>query len=125
MAETKTYTGGCHCGANKFSIPLADLTASETKLSSCNCSICSRNGYIWARVPKPDEDMTWTAGGPSKLTDYTFNTRQTHHFFCPTCGTSVFAQDERYGMVLNVRTIDDVDLEKLHMGPVFDGKSLE
>jgi hypothetical protein len=31
MAESKTYTGGCHCGANKYSVPLSDVTSKDTK----------------------------------------------------------------------------------------------
>lgn len=59
------------------------------------------------------------------MTSYTFNTKTTDHLFCPTCGTSMYAQAPGLGMVLNVRTIDDVDLDKLTMGDVYDGKNLE
>jgi len=35
MAETTTYTGGCHCGAVRYRV-----TAKLESAITCNCSIC-------------------------------------------------------------------------------------
>lgn len=64
------------------------------------------------------------SGGPDKLTSYTFNTKKFHHFFCSTCGTSVFAEADGIGRMLNVRTLDDFDMEKVTVNSTYDGKSI-
>jgi len=58
------------------------------------------------------------------MTEYTFNTKTYKHYFCPTCGTSLCAQHDQMGMVLNVRSLEDVDVEKLVISSVYDGKKL-
>jgi hypothetical protein len=58
------------------------------------------------------------------MTAYTFNTKTYRHYFCPTCGTSLAAQHDEYGTMLNVRVLGDVDAEKLIIDSVYDGKSL-
>jgi hypothetical protein len=42
----KTYTGGCHCGNVRYEVQ-TDLN----QVISCNCSLCSKRGYILAFVP--------------------------------------------------------------------------
>ena len=40
MPETKTHSGGCHCGKVRYEV--------ETDLGtilSCNCSICASKGF--------------------------------------------------------------------------------
>jgi hypothetical protein len=61
----------------------------KAKVNSCNCSICTRNGYLLAFVPLPE--VKWTKGSVEGLTKYEFNNKKLQHYFCPTCGTSVFA----------------------------------
>jgi hypothetical protein len=46
MSDAKNYSGGCHCGQVRF-----DVTADLGKVYSCNCSICSKRGALWAFVP--------------------------------------------------------------------------
>jgi hypothetical protein len=45
MADTKTYTGGCHCGEVRFEVN-ADLSG----VIACNCSICQKSGVLWVFV---------------------------------------------------------------------------
>lgn len=40
-----TYDAGCHCGYSKFSVTLTPALP-ETKVLSCNCSACTRFGYL-------------------------------------------------------------------------------
>ncbi len=41
--EMITYQGSCHCAAIKFSVDAPPITTA----SSCNCSICSKNGSLF------------------------------------------------------------------------------
>jgi len=51
MSEKKTVTGGCLCGALRFSIDLPTAWCVH-----CHCSICRRNhgaGFVtWVGVPR-------------------------------------------------------------------------
>jgi hypothetical protein len=37
MPESKTYTGGCHCGLVRF-----ECTSDLAMVTACNCSICTK-----------------------------------------------------------------------------------
>ena len=78
MAETKTYTGGCHCGEVRF-----EVTADLGSVVSCNCSICQKRGALWTFVPP--EQFALRAGADD-VKDYQFGKKTIHHFFCPQCG---------------------------------------
>jgi len=121
MATSKTYTGSCHCGANKFTVPISPpLDTKEAKIMACNCSICARNSYLFTFVA--EKDLDWSAGSLDNMTKYTFNKKYFVHYFCATCGTSVCVNAE--GKVgLNVRVLEDVDVGQLEVGS-FNGKSL-
>ncbi len=41
MAEVKTYTGGCHCGAVRF-----EAATDPAEAIACNCSHCAKHG-LW------------------------------------------------------------------------------
>jgi len=97
----QTYTGGCHCGAVRFS-----ATADLATVIECNCSHCSRKGLLLAFTPH--ENFTLEQGEGS-LTEYRFNKRVIAHQFCKVCA-------------LNVRCFDGVDLTTLKRTP-YDGAS--
>jgi hypothetical protein len=118
MAETKTYTGGCHCGEVRF-----EVTVDISNVMSCNCSICQKRGALWVFVPP--ESFALRAGSDD-LKDYQFNKRVIHHVFCPQCGVGAFSRGtspQGEMIAVNVRCLDDVDLASLKVTP-FDGKSL-
>lgn len=119
MTETKTHTGGCHCGRVRYEV--------ETDLGtviSCNCSICSRKGLVLTFVP--GEKFTLISGEDS-LTDYQFNKHVIHHLSCATCGVQPFARGRSpegvETVAINVRCLDDVDVAALSPTP-YDGRSL-
>ena len=120
MTDTKTHTGGCHCGGVRFEVEL-DLAAPMTE---CNCSICGKSGTRLAFVP--DHKFTLKSGEEA-LRDYQFNKKHIHHLFCTTCGVRSFARGAAPdgGMIyaVNVRCLDDVDLTPMTVQH-FDGKSL-
>ncbi len=116
--ETKTYTGGCHCGKVRFEVDLA-----LDGLAACNCSICSRRGWLLAFAPKSSFRLL---SGEDAMTDYQFHSKNVHHLFCSTCGVSSWTWGKNKGVemvTVNARCLDGVDFEKL---PVkhYDGKHL-
>lgn len=119
MAESKTYTGGCHCGAVRYEVATALSPVVE-----CNCSICMKRGALWA-FAKADQFKLLKGG--DGLSDYQFNKKRLHHLFCPTCGIGSFSRgraptgEDTYAV--NVRCLDDLDVSTLTPTP-FDGKKL-
>lgn len=91
-----TYKGNCHCAAVKFTIQTPSLTDHE--VVSCNCSICSRNGYLDIFAKR--EDVTFHSGY-DHLVPYVFGNKKFVHKFCPTCGSSVLF-DWGDGIAVNV-----------------------
>ncbi len=119
MAETKKYSGGCHCGAVRFEVE-TDLTP----VFDCNCSYCQKRGMLWTHVGLRQFQLL---KGEDQLAEYRFNKRVIRHFFCRNCGISAFAsgQDEsgEAGFGINVRCLDDLDVAALKLTP-FDGRSM-
>jgi hypothetical protein len=103
-AESKDYTGHCHCKANAYEITLSPpLEHADQKTMQCNCSICEINGYQLVRVAR--DAAKWTSGGLDNMTEYKFNTERAAHYFCSACGTSmalVVAMGDKGFMALNV-----------------------
>jgi hypothetical protein len=99
----------------------------QTDLSSvmsCNCSICSRAGYLLTFVQPEQFELLAGEGAQS---DYQFNRKNVHHLFCKNCGVRSFGHgkgpDGKAMYAINVRTLDGVDLDQLKVTKV-DGKKL-
>lgn len=84
--EKKTYVGRCHCGAVKFTVAIPPLETGATSVMQCNCSICTKNGYLL--VYPLVSDVTFQSG-EDKLVLYTFGSKTRPHKFCPICGISI------------------------------------
>lgn len=119
MTTPTLYTGSCHCGAVAF-----EATMALDEVMACNCSICSRAGYLLAFVPGEAFKLL---RGEGELTDYTFNKHHIHHSFCKTCGVRAFGhgatQDGGVMYAVNARCLDGVDPSTLNIKHV-DGRSL-
>ena len=76
-----TYKGGCHCGSVRFEVDAPEVI----KCQECNCSICSKAGYLHLIVP-----------------------RSKFHLFCKTCGVKSFyvPRSNADGYNINVRCLD-------------------
>ncbi len=119
QAMTKTHTGGCHCGTVRFEV---ELTLDN--LVRCNCSICSKAGWLLAFAP---EAAFTQERGHDDLRDYQFGNKNIHHLFCTRCGVRSFGwgldTDGNKMYSINARCLDDVDLSEVPTTD-YDGKSL-
>ena len=118
MSEAHLHSGGCHCGKVRYDVKIATDSA-----MACNCSMCGKKGTL---LQFADEPSFHLKSGEDNLTDYQFNKKVLHHLFCKTCGVTSFARgkgkDGTPMVAINLRCIDDVDVEKLKVNH-FDGKS--
>lgn len=74
----------------------------------CNCSICSKKGFLHLIVTK---DAFELLSGADALTTYTFNTGVAKHTFCSACGVHPFYTPRSHpdGVDVNVRCLDAVE----------------
>ena len=99
-------TGGCQCGAQRYTVRTMPLT-----LYICHCTDCqAQSGSAFGMslsVERDGIDAPWdrlkswarpVAGGNSVV-----------GFFCPECGTRLFHQPSRRPSIVNVKpgTLDD------------------
>jgi hypothetical protein len=111
------YQGSCHCGKTQFSVEGA-----LEQVIECNCSHCSRKGYLLWFVGRDELKVT---SGEDQLATYLFNKHAIEHKFCPSCGCAPFGRGRgefANKAAVNVRCLQDIDLKALQIVPV-DGKS--
>ncbi|MEE4144847.1 MAG: GFA family protein [Halieaceae bacterium] len=112
------YQGSCHCGAVRFAVEAPE----RLEVERCNCSICSKAGFLHLIVPASRFELL---AGKDALSTYTFNTGVAKHTFCRHCGIKPF-----YTPRSNPDGID-VNLNCLDTRPVavtiseFDGRHWE
>lgn len=113
------YSGSCHCGQIKF-----DVDGEFEHVIECNCSHCSRKGYLLWFVPRIDLHVKSPV---SELSVYEFNKHVIKHFFCPTCGCAPFG----FGVspagtemaAINARCLEGLEFFTLKRVQ-FDGRSM-
>lgn len=112
------YRGSCHCGAVQFEAEAPDTVVCQ----DCNCSICSKSGFLHLIVPKSKFSLL---KGGEFLTTYTFGTGEAKHMFCAICGIKSFyvPRSNPDGYDVNVRCLDPQP-EKIIVED-FDGKNWE
>jgi hypothetical protein len=112
------HEGSCHCGRVAY-----EVDGDIGQVIECNCSHCSRKGYLlWfvgrdqLRMKTPDD----------ALSTYLFNKHVIEHKFCSHCGCAPFGlgtdKTGKLTAAINVRCLEDVDLATLKRIP-FDGRS--
>jgi hypothetical protein len=87
----------------------------------CNCSICTKKGYLHWIVPPEDFELLQ---GHDDCSTYRFNTEVARHTFCATCGIHPFYYPRSHPehIDVNVHCLDErpqFDVE------VFDGQNWE
>jgi hypothetical protein len=114
-----THKGGCHCGAVRYEVDAPE----NIEVTECNCSICSKTGYLHLIVPKSRFRLL---SGEENLTLYTFDTHEAKHLFCKTCGIKSFYIPRSHpdGFSVNARCLDEGTVRSMQVEQ-FDGKHWE
>jgi hypothetical protein len=114
-----THRGGCHCGRVRFEV----RAPAKAQVSECNCSICSKAGFLHLIVEARDFKLL---SGSEVLTTYTFNTGTAKHLFCSVCGIKSFYVPRSHpdGFSVNARCLDPGTLEEMTVRP-FNGQEWE
>lgn len=112
-------TGGCHCGKVHFRVRFAD----PPELLDCNCSICTKSGFLHLIVDKAGFTLE---RGADALTDYRWGSGTAQHLFCSTCGIKSFYIPRSHpdGFSVNWRALYGVQDVKPLIRP-YDGKNWE
>jgi hypothetical protein len=107
-----THRGGCHCGRVRFEV----LAPAKLDVLECNCSICSKSGYLHLVVPV---DCFRLLSGEDVLTSYTFNTHTAKHLFCSVCGVKSFywPRADPWSRSVNARCLDAGTVEATTVHP--------
>jgi hypothetical protein len=113
-----TYDGSCHCGRVRFRV-----TAALDKVVRCNCSMCTKKGFLHLIVPPAQFALL---SGADDLTAYRFNTGIAKHEFCRHCGIHPFyvPRSDPDKIDVNVNCLAGVDPATLTIGS-FDGANWE
>ena len=116
MNEKINCEGGCHCGKVRISVDVPR----QCKVRRCNCSVCTKTGFIHLIVEKTDFHLLH---GGDELSEYRFNTGTARHLFCRHCGVKSFYVPRSHpdGISVNLTCLDihpDINVEISD----FDGK---
>jgi len=119
MGSTTKYTGGCHCGAVRFTVE-ADLSKG---VGRCNCSICHKLGTT-GTIVKPAAFTLMQ--GEASLSAYEWGARISRRFFCKHCGVFCYGKGHLQELggdyvSVNVNCLDDVDTSELPVS-YWDGR---
>jgi len=105
IAETSMtqdrLTGGCQCGAVRYSIPMP-----ESGVHLCHCRMCQKAvGNVFAALaPVLAESVQWTRGAPTLFASSTTAKRG----FCSACGTPLtFAYGDSKHINFTIGSLDD------------------
>jgi hypothetical protein len=113
------HKGGCHCERVRFEV----VAPSRIEVIDCDCSICSKSGYLHLIVTKSSFTLL---SGADALTTYEFNTNTAKHLFCSVCGIKAFYVPRSHpdGYSVNARCLDEGTVEHMNVTRS-DGKNWE
>ncbi len=110
--------GSCHCGKTTF-----EVEGEFSQAMECNCSHCSRKGYLLWFVPREQLKLETPL---ENLSTYHFNKHVIDHHFCPDCGCAPFglgtSPDGKATAAINIRCLEGIELGAVKRVPV-DGRS--
>lgn len=112
------YSGGCHCGAVRYSFS----APGSVEVEDCNCSICQKSGYLHLIVPKRNFRLL---SGNDALIAYGFNSGVAKHLFCCHCGIKSFyiPRSNPDGVDINLNCVDVLPKDVIIVK--FDGRHWE
>lgn len=115
---SEVFEGGCHCGAVRYRVTVRSRDAVQ-----CNCSICTKKGYLHLIVA--DEDFELLRGADAIAT-YTFGTHTAKHHFCSRCGIHSYYRPRSHPerVDVNIRCLDGVEPSDFRFYS-FDGQNWE
>ncbi len=95
------YQGSCHCRAVTFEVDAPE----NIEADYCNCSICSKSGFLHLIVPLSKFKLL---SGENSLSTYSFGTGVAKHTFCTICGIKPFytPRSNPDGIDVNVNCLD-------------------
>jgi hypothetical protein len=106
----------CHCGAVRISVP-----DRPEYLVDCNCSICRRNGALWAFYTAKSIKLS---GHPENTTAYIWGRRTIRTMHCKVCGCIThwepLAADAEETVGVNARNFEASAIEGVRVRK-FDG----
>jgi len=110
--------GGCHCGAVRYRV-----TVRARRGVDCNCSMCTKKGYLHLIVAEEDFELL---RGADAITTYTFGTHTAQHHFCSQCGVHSYYRPRSHpdSIDVNIRCLDGVDASDFQLYS-FDGRHWE
>jgi len=113
----KLHKVSCHCGGIQL-----EVSSELSEVFECNCSICSRTGFLHWYVP-PEAVRLVTE--KRRLSTYVWRSVTGGQHFCPVCGVAVIRTSTQYPppVSVNARCIEGVALATLAIRQ-FDGKNL-
>jgi len=113
------HTGSCHCGDMKF-----EVEGEIDQAIECNCSHCSRKGYLLWFVPR---DKLRHEIPEHHMATYMFNKHVIQHRFCLRCGCAPFGEGKdpkgNAMAAINVRCLEGVEPKSVKIVP-FNGRDL-
>ena len=88
---TSPITGGCLCGAIRYT-----LSAPITGLRACHCTHCQKSSGAGASVNAvvPGGDFRITQGTPKRYDDKADSGRTLCRYFCGDCGSPIYSHRE-------------------------------
>lgn len=112
------YQGSCHCQVIRFTVEAPEVLEAD----NCNCSVCSKSGYLHLIVPLAKFQLL---SGYDSLVTYTFSSGIAKHKFCKSCGIKPFyyPRSNPDGIDINVHCLD-TDAKAINITN-FDGKNWE
>jgi hypothetical protein len=88
---TPPLTGGCLCGAIRYTV-----IAPVSGLRACHCTHCQKSSGTGASVNAviKSGDFSLTQGTPGRYADKADSGRTLYRYFCGDCGSPVYSQRE-------------------------------
>jgi len=113
------HRGGCHCGAIQYEVEAPE----DIEVKECNCSICSKSGYLHLIVPAKQFKLV---ADEKEMALYRFGTHTARHYFCKTCGIKSFyiPRSHPNGVSVNARCLNGTTVKSMKVTP-FDGQNWE
>ena len=108
VTKAKIHAGGCLCGHIRFT-----ATGPALKPHTCSCKMCQRHTgsltVAWVEFPRSSVQWVGAGGMPSTWRSSDWSSRA----FCPVCGSSIGAIDDKPTIALLLGTFDSANRKEL------------